>query len=165
MCAGQKSDPPEIGFVLVAERFLYRLTNLIKNPEGAKIMGQWIPFAEGEYWVERAYLMTSVGTATPLEEATLEIYTGRDGIRRMRGSAKVKNLMVVKLLEDDDDLHLLIDLGEEFKYLMEYPQLQAGKVFSPHIKAVVKFSPNKQWKQMSKEEFEQKIDGLQFIEE
>jgi hypothetical protein len=60
MCAGQKSDPPEIGFVLVAERFLYRLTNLIKNPEGAKIMGQWIPFAEGEYWVERAYLMTSV---------------------------------------------------------------------------------------------------------
>jgi len=98
-------------------------------------MGQWIPFAEGEYWVEKAYLMSSARTATPLEEAILEIYTGRDGIRRMRGSAKVKNAMVVELLEDNDDLHILIDLGEEFKYLMEHPELQAGKVFSPHVKA------------------------------
>ena len=128
-------------------------------------MEQWIPFAEGEYWVERAYLITSVRTATPLEEATLEIYTGRDGIRRMRGSAKVKNTMVVKLLEDNDDLHLLIDLGEEFKYLMEYPELQAGKVFSPHVKAVVKFSPKMQWKQLSKEDFESIIDGLEFVRE
>jgi hypothetical protein len=128
-------------------------------------MGQWIPFAEGEYWVEKAYLMTSVRTATPLEEATLEIYTGRDGLRRMRGSAKVKNTMVVKLLEDNDDLHLLIDLGEEFKYLMEYPELQAGKVFSPHVKAVLKFSPKKQWKQLSKEDFESLIDDLHFVED
>jgi hypothetical protein len=128
-------------------------------------MGQWIPFAEGEYWVEKAYLMTSVRTATPLEEATLEIYTGRDGVRRMRGSAKVKNTMVVKLLEDNDDLHLLIDLGEKFKYLMEHPELQAGKVFSPHVKAVVKFSPKKQWKQLSKEDFESLIDDLQFVED
>ena len=128
-------------------------------------MGQWIPFAEGEYWVEKAYLMTSVRTATPLEEATLEIYTGRDGVRRMRGSAKVKNTMVVKLLEDNDDLHLLIDLGEKFKYLMEHPELQAGKVFSPHVKAVVKFSPKKQWKQLSKENFESLIDDLQFVED
>jgi hypothetical protein len=127
-------------------------------------MGQWIPFAEGEYWVEKAYLMSSVRTATTLEEATLEIYTGRDGIRRMRGSAKVKNAMVVKLLEDNDDLHLLIDLGEEFKYLMEHPELQAGKVFSPHVKAVLKFSPKEQWKQLSKEDFESIIDGLQFVE-
>lgn len=128
-------------------------------------MGQWIPFAEGEYWVEKAYLMSSVRTATPLEEATLEIYTGRDGVRRMRGSAKVKNTMVVKLLEDNDDLHLLIDLGEKFKYLMEHPELQAGKVFSPHVKAVVKFSPKKQWKQLSKEDFESLIDDLQFVED
>jgi hypothetical protein len=128
-------------------------------------MEQWIPFAEGEYWVEKAYLITSVMTATPLEEATLEIYTGRDGIRRMRGTAKVKNLMVVKLLEDNDDLHLLIDLGEEFKYLMEHPELQAGKVFSPHVNAVVKFSPKKQWKQLSEIEFTDIIDSLQFVEE
>jgi len=127
-------------------------------------MGQWIPFAEGEYWVEKAYLMSSARTATPLEEAILEIYTGRDGIRRMRGSAKVKNAMVVELLEDNDDLHILIDLGEEFKYLMEHPELQDGKVFSPHVKAVMKFSPKEEWKQLSKEDFDSIIDGLQFVE-
>ncbi len=128
-------------------------------------MGNWIPFAEGEYWVERAYVMTSDQIATPLEEATLEIYTGRDGIRRMRGSAKVKNIMIVKLLEDTDDLHLLLDLGDEFKYYMEHPEIQAGKVFSPHVKAVLKFSPQNQWKQLSIEEFNSVIKGLQFVEE
>ena len=114
--------------------------------------------------MEKAYLMSSARTATPLEEAILEIYTGRDGIRRMRGSAKVKNAMVVELLEDNDDLHILIDLGEEFKYLMEHPELQAGKLFSPHVKAVMKFSPKEEWKQLSKEDFDSIIDGLQFVE-
>jgi hypothetical protein len=127
-------------------------------------MGQWIPFAEGEYWVEKAYLVTSDQTATPLEEVTLEIYTGRDGIRRMRGSAKVQNIIVVKLLEDNDDLHILLDLGEEFKYFMEHPELQAGKVFSPYVKAVVKFSPKGKWKQLSKEDFRSVIDGLKFVD-
>jgi hypothetical protein len=128
-------------------------------------MEQWIPFTEGEYWVERAYLVTSIRTATPLEEATLQIYTGRDGFRRMKGSAKVKNMMVVKLLEDNDDLHILLDLGEEFKYYVEHPELQAGKVFSPHVKAVVKFNPKKPWKQLSKEEFEVFLGGLTFVED
>jgi hypothetical protein len=136
-----------------------------KNPEGTEIMEQWIPFQDGEYWVERAYLVTSIRTATPLEEATLEVYTGRDGLRHMKGSAKVKNMMVIKLLEDNDDLHILLDLGEEFKYYMEYPELHAGKVFSPHVKAVVKFNPKKQWKQLSKEEFEIFIDGLTYVED
>lgn len=128
-------------------------------------MDQWIPFAEGDYWIERAYLTSSVGTATPLEEATLEVYKGRDGVRRMRGSAKVKNIMIVKLLEDNDELDLLLDLGEEFKYLMEQPEIQAGKVFSPHVKAVLKFSPKKQWKQLSLEEFKTIINGLEFVKE
>lgn len=128
-------------------------------------MGNWIPFAEGDYWVERAYLTSSEGTATTLEEASLEVYKGRDGVRRMRGSAKVKNILIVKLLEDNDELHLLIDLGEEFKYLMEHPEIQAGKVFSPHVKSVLKFSPKKQWKQLSEDEFKAVIDGLEFIED
>lgn len=128
-------------------------------------MGHWIPFADGEYWVEKAYLTTSFQTATPLEEATLEVYTGRDGVRRMRGSAKVKNIMIVKLLEDNDDLHLLMDLGEEFKYFMEHPEIQAGKVFSPDVKAVLKFSPKREWKKLTQEEFKTVIEGLEFVKE
>ncbi len=127
-------------------------------------MGQWIPFAEGEYLVERAYLVTPQETATPLEDTTIEIYTGRDGRRHMRGSGKVKNILMVKLLEEDDIMDLLLDLGEEFKYLMENPELQAGKVFSPHVKAVVKFSPKNQWKQVSQENFESLLARLQFVE-
>lgn len=128
-------------------------------------MGQWIPFGEGEYWVERAYLMTPTEMATSLEETTLEVYTGPDGIRRMRGNGKVKNTMVVKLLEDDDILHLLLDLGEEFKYLMENPELHAGKVFSPHVRAVMKFSPRKQWIKMPMEKFENMVSRLQMVDE
>jgi hypothetical protein len=128
-------------------------------------MEQWIPFGEGEYWVERAYLITPQETATPMEETTIEVYTGRDGLRRMKGLGKVKNILVVKLLEDDDVLHLLLDLGQEFKYLMENPELQAGKVFSPHVNAVMKFSPKQQWKQLPREKFETIVSRLQLVSE
>ncbi len=127
-------------------------------------MNNWIPFVEGEYWIERACLISPGETAAAMmEEATLEIYRGRDGNLHMKGSGKIKNMLIVELLEDDDDLHLLLDLGSEFKYKMETPDLHAGKVFSPDIKAVVRFVPQKPWEQIPEIDFEELISRLEFL--
>lgn len=127
-------------------------------------MNNWIPFREGEYWIERACLMSPGETAAMLEEATLEIYRGRDGGLHMKGSGKIKNILIADLLEEDDDLHLLLDLGHEFKYKMETPDLHAGKVFSPDIKAVLRFVPQKPWKQIPENDFEKLFSRLDFLD-
>jgi hypothetical protein len=126
-------------------------------------MENWIPFGEGEYWIERACLFSPAQKAAMLKEAILEIYRGRDGRLHMKGSGKIKNILIVELLEDYDDLHLLVDLGSEFKYKMETPELHAGKVFSPDIKAMLRFVPNSPWEQLPEQDFENLLSGLEFL--
>ena len=127
-------------------------------------MENWIPFEEGEYWIEIACLFSSRDNAAMLEQATLEIYLGRNGRLYMKGSGKIKNMHIVELLEDSDDLHLLLDLGGEFKYRMDAPDLHGGKVFSPEIKAVVQFVPQAPWEQITEKQFEDLIAGFSFVE-
>ena len=127
-------------------------------------MENWIPFEEGEYWLEKACLFSPGDNAAMLEQATLEIYRGRNGRLFMKGSGKIKNMLIVELLEDSDDLHLLLDLGGEFKYRMDAPDLHAGKVFSPDIKAVVQFVPQTPWEHLPEKKFEDLISGFKFVE-
>ena len=57
----------------------------------------------------------------------------------MQGRALVANARIVELLEDDDRIDLLIDLGGGFRYLLAAPDLRAGKVFAPDVKSTVQF--------------------------
>jgi hypothetical protein len=126
-------------------------------------MTDGIPFDEGTYRVLKAFLITPELKAAALENAIIEIYRGRQGIRQLKGRCLVQNLLVVQLLEDTDDIDLILDLGGPYKYLLKNPALEAGKVFSPQIKSSLQFSPSRPWKKIPQTQFEKLISDLKLL--
>ena len=127
-------------------------------------MTDWIPFGEGSYLVERAFLMTRNHTTVILEDSVIEVRIDPRGKRHMDGHGLVYNLLVVRLLEEHDDLDLLLDLGDGFKYLLKDPILQAGKVFSPETKSMIRFAPSRPLEPISESQFEEISSLMTVIE-
>lgn len=117
-------------------------------------MEQWIPFQDGEYLVENAFLVGRNDVGAPVENAVIEVTTGPDGMRQVRGNGMVKNVLVVELLEDSEALDLILDLGSGFRYRMIGPSLIAGKVFDPEVKSFLQFTPTSPWTEIQPEAFE-----------
>jgi hypothetical protein len=126
-------------------------------------MEDWVPFEEGKYAVTRAVLTSAAHHAVRLAEPVLEIYTGRLGKRQLRGYALVQNTALVDLHEDGDEIDLLLDLGADFRFLLENPVLQGGKVFSPNVRSVIHFYPREPWRSLSIADFEARIEALSYI--
>lgn len=126
-------------------------------------MEQWIPFAEGEYLVEDAFLAAPDNTALGLEKALIEVFQDAGGQRRLRGRARVRPYYMVQLMEENDAIDLILDLGGEFKYRLPRPTLRSGKVFSPDVKAVLQFSPTVPWAPLSGETYGEMKRQLAFI--
>ena len=126
-------------------------------------MENWIPFAEGEYLVDRTLLMTADHQAVRVEDVIVEVYSDRLGRRYLKGRGRVRNILMVRLLDDSDSLDLLLDFGEEFKYLLKEPLLQSGKVFSPEVKSVLQFTPQNPWQQVPPDEFEDLLSRLRIL--
>lgn len=122
----------------------------------------WIPFCEGEYWVDHAVLFTPENSAVLIEETTVVVFLDRNGKKRIRGSARMKNILMVELLENSDDIHLLLDFGGEFKYRMDLPKFFAGKIFSPDVKSVLQFVPTIPWRKLTEKEFKKMISSFEF---
>lgn len=127
-------------------------------------MPEWIPFKEGKYRAEQAYLVTAADRAVTVENPGIHITTGRKGRKHLLGIGRVRNILVVELLEDSDSLDILLDLGGEFTYLLEMPDIQAGKVFSPNVKSTLRFYPVSPWKQLSRPEFNTRLKRLKRID-
>lgn len=127
-------------------------------------MTEWIPFEEGEYWVAHAYLVASDKSAIALENPVIEITKGPRGKRYLKGQGMVYNLMVVELLEENDDLDILLDLGGEFKYHLQAPQISAGKLFVPDVKSTLQFAPQQPWSRLPVEAFVAKVEKLKRID-
>jgi hypothetical protein len=126
-------------------------------------MINWIPFSDGEYLVEQALLFAGQDRAVSVEDVIVEVYSNRQGRRYLRGRGRVRNILMVELLEDSDDLDLLLDFGEEFKFLLKEPNLQVGKVFSPDVKSALQFTPRIPWRQIQQTEFGEILSGLQIL--
>lgn len=126
-------------------------------------MDNWIPFAEGEYLVDQALLVTADDSAVEVEDVVVEIYADQRGLRYLNGRGRVRNILMIELLDDSDDLDLLLDFGTEFKYLLKEPNLQAGKVFSPDVKSVLRFTPQNPWRQIPQIEFEDLLSRLRIL--
>ncbi len=126
-------------------------------------MINWIPFSDGEYLVEQALLLAGQERAVSVEGVIVEVYSDRQGQRHLRGRGRVRNILMVELLEDIDDLDLLLDFGEEFKFLLKEPNLQVGKVFSPDVKSALQFTPKIPWRQVQQTEFGDLLSGLQIL--
>jgi hypothetical protein len=101
--------------------------------------------------------------AVVVEDAVIEVYAGAQGQRHLKGSGRVQNILLVELLEDSDDLDLILDLGDEFKYRLSKPEIQSGKFFAPEAKSSLKFQPSTAWQQIPQADFAQLISRLEII--
>lgn len=124
----------------------------------------WIPFEEGEYWVKQAYIAATDGAAVALEQPYIVVANTGQGKRHLSGKGLVLNLLVVELLEDDDQLDILLDLGGAYKYRLVKPQISAGKVFAADTKSTLQFSPVEPWESLDVEEFEAQLAALRRID-
>lgn len=126
-------------------------------------MTDWIPFAEGEYDVEQAFIIAPDNRAMAVEDAFIEVYAGPQGRRYLKGSGRILNVLLVELLEDHDDLDLILDLGDEFKYRLPRPELQSGKFFAPHAHSSLQFRPIAPWEQIPRVEFDHLMSTLKLL--
>ena len=126
-------------------------------------MKNWIPFSDGEYLVEQALLLAGQNRAVSVEGVIVEVYSDRRGQRYLRGRGRVRNILMVELLENSDDLDLLLDFGQDFKFLLKEPNIQVGKVFSPDVKSALQFTPKIPWRQIQQTEFEEIFSRLQIL--
>ncbi len=127
-------------------------------------MENWIPFAEGEFLVDRALLVADNRNAVLVENAIVEVYSGPRDQRNFRGRGRIRNILMIELLEDSDDLDMLLDFGDDYKYLLKVPNLQSGKVFSPEVKSVLQFTPRTPWQQIPQDEFASLLSRLRILD-
>ena len=126
-------------------------------------MKDWIPFEEGKFRVEKAYLFSPANAAITLENPYIEIFTGRTGKKSLTGGGLVRNILLVDLLEDFDEIDMLLDLGGDFRYHLTAPDIQAGKVFSPDIKSSLRFTPREPWQALTPEDFDARCSQFKMI--
>ena len=127
-------------------------------------MASWIPFVEGEYIVEQAFIIAPDDRAVAVENAVIEVYAAPEGGRQLKGSGRLRNILLVELLEDHDELELILDLGDEFKYRLIKPELRSGKFFSPDAKSTLKFRPSAPWEQIAQADFEELMSRLRILD-
>jgi hypothetical protein len=126
-------------------------------------MPNWIPFIEGEYAVEQAFIVAPDDSAMAVEDASIEVFQDSGGQRQLKGGGRIRNIHLVELLEDYDDLDLILDLGDEFKYRLVKPDLQSGKFFSPDAKSSLQFRPSAPGEQIPQADFESLISRLRVL--
>ena len=123
----------------------------------------WIPFEDGRYSVPEAFLVAAGNTAVELNNPYIEIFTGRTGKRWLKGGSLVQNFLMVELMEESDELDILLNAGEDFGFLMQSPEIQAGKVFSPSVRSSLKFMPTEPWQPLTPAEFRQLKSTMKLI--
>ena len=126
-------------------------------------MKDWIPFENATYLAEQAFLVAEDNSAALLEQTIINVYTGSGGKRSLSGTGLVRNILLVELLEENDDLDLILDFGGEFKYRLQTPEISAGKVFSPNVKSSIQFTPTAPWHQIPESEFDVFLSQLNFL--
>ncbi|MBW2220494.1 MAG: hypothetical protein JRF40_13560 [Deltaproteobacteria bacterium] len=126
-------------------------------------MKDWIPFENATYLAEQAFLVAEDNNAALLEQTIINVYTGSGGKRSFSGTGLIRNILLVELLEENDDLDLILDFGGEFKYRLNTPEISGGKVFSPNVKSSIQFSPTAPWHQIPVSEFDVLLSQLKFL--
>jgi len=126
-------------------------------------MDHAIPFAEGSYIVDQAFLVTPDNNAVYLYDAFIDVFSDPRGRRLMQGQAFVRNTSVVQLLEKEDRMDLLLNLGVGFKYLLKHPTIQAGKVFDPSVHSILRFAPTTAIIELSEQEYASRCDKLTIL--
>lgn len=115
-------------------------------------MAHYTMIEEGSYPIEAAFLYTADHSAVALEDGIIEVYRNGDNERRLRGSGRAFNRLIVGLLEDHDDMNLLLDLGDSFRYVLESPFIRAGR--SLDVKGLIHFAAENPLRKLDGASFE-----------
>ena len=126
-------------------------------------MAHWIFIEEGTYRAESAFLMTPDFHAVALEEPVMEVYRDGRQERRVQGHGLIYSLLMVELLEDHDEIDLVVDLADEFKYFLKSPSIRAGKVFSPDVRTLLHFVARQPLQKLSGDEYQLMKSRLSII--
>ena len=126
-------------------------------------MNQLIPFEEGEYVVEQAFLLSEGNDAVALENAVIQVSKDGRGNRYVDGYAVVYNLLMVEMLDDNETIDMILDLGGEFKYFLADPEIKTGKIFSPDVKSTLRFSLTTPWRQVPAAAFDALVSKLTLL--
>lgn len=118
----------------------------------------------GTYIIEEAFVVTAqeprLGIA--LRDAFLDVE--KEGNRTIvHGRATVRNFLLVKLFEDHEQLDMVINMGEGFKFYLQNPIIQAGKVFSPVIESTMRFIPSNSFEHITEEEYATLLKSINFL--
>jgi len=126
-------------------------------------MDNWIPFGQGTYAVDRAYIFAPDFKALALAQPHIDVHEGQGGRRSLVGRGKAANALLVELLEDHDHLDIVLDLGPPFTFWLKSPDIQAGKVFTPGVVATIQFVPQGPWQVLSADAFQDLLGRLRRI--
>ncbi|MCP4688775.1 MAG: hypothetical protein GY859_12040 [Desulfobacterales bacterium] len=125
-------------------------------------MEQTVPFEEGSYLAERAFLVAHNDAAVAIDEVVINVFYDNRRNRQMNGAGFIENYLLVQMHEESDEMDLLLDMGGEFKYTLKNPILQSGKVFTPGVKASLKFTPTRPLEPIPASEFDARAARLRF---
>jgi hypothetical protein len=125
-------------------------------------MAHYTMIEEGTYPIEAAFFYTADHSAVSLEDGSIEVYLNGDNERRLRGSGRAFNRLIVELLEDHDDMNLLLDLGDSFRYVLESPFIRAGR--SLDAKGLIWFAAENPLQKLDGESFEELRSRLRMLD-
>ena len=127
------------------------------------MMKEWIPFEEGRYLAEDAFMVTPQNKAVRIASTIVKVYQARSGIKHLRGSGLVRPFLLVELGDDSDQMDLILDFGDEHKYRLRQPEVKAGKVFAPDVQSRLQFHPREPWQSLTVQAFEELVSRIEFL--
>ncbi len=128
-------------------------------------MEQWIPYEEGEYTVEQAFLWTPSGHGVRVGKTVVEVYLDGVGQRQLKGSGQLINALLMDLMDHDDKVDLILDLAAGHRYRLVAPTLRAGKLFTPGVRGAFHFYPCSPWIPLADARFEALLRETIFLDE
>ena len=126
-------------------------------------MEQWIPYEEGEYTVDQAFLCVPSGHGVRVDKAMVEVYLDHDGQRQLKGSGQLVNALLMDLLDHGDQVDLVLDFAPGHRYRLTAPTIRAGKLFTPGVRAAFHFYPLAPWLPLTDARFESLLRVTTFL--
>ena len=127
-------------------------------------MSSWIPYDEGEYGVEEAFLHVSPDRGLRVTEVVVEIYDDGRG-KNLRGYGQLINALLVELLDWGEDVDLVMALAPGHCYRLPTPVIRAGKVFAPGVRSAFHFHPRSPWMPLDDQAFGRLKERTIFLDE
>ncbi len=118
-------------------------------------MSSECPFKPGSYIIEEAYIVSadSLDAGVEITDSVLDVLLDPRGNAFVDGHGLVHNVSLVNLLENYQEFDIVMNMGEGFCFYLRRPVINAGKIFTPGVKSILRFTPGDSFDSISDEKF------------